>query len=298
MIIDELSEIIIQNDLPLLCLAVYENGSEYERAFSVANDCNNVYSVSKSFTAAAVGILFDKGVLAPDTRIKDFFEPQHPALWSGVDKRWNDVTVKHLLTHTTGHNAMLLDVDCDDVLSYGTEDYLKKVLTHPLSFAPGSQFAYSDSNYYLLSRIVAYATGQRLQDFVAKNILTPLKVQGFAWTTCPHGHAMGATRLFITVRDMLRFGRMLANGGVYDGKRILSEQFIDEATKPHAVKNDDTFYGYSFWMRGGYDLFYCSGMLGQKIFVDRKKGRVVSWQAYDKHHKTDILTDYLYSNVI
>jgi CubicO group peptidase (beta-lactamase class C family) len=294
MLIDELSELIKEKEIPVFRLAVYEDGKEWEWKFQLANDCNNIYSISKNFTAAAVGILFDRGILTPDTKVRTLFEPINPAVWETIDERWNEITVRHLLTQTTGHGGMFLDMDCDNIFQYGTEDFLTKVLETPLVYDPGTQFAYTDSNFYLLSRVVAAATGETLQSFAARELLKPLMVQGWAWSTCPHGHAMGGTRLFIRVKDMLHFGRMLLDGGVYDGKRILSEAFVKEATAPQSAKSDTTFYGYSFWMRAGNPSFHCGGMLGQKIFVDRKYGRVIAWQALDKERKTDDLLNYLY----
>ena len=294
MLIDSISRIIEQNGISVFRLAVYDDGNVSEREFLVANDCNNVYSVSKNFTAAAVGILFDRGLLTPDTRVREVLEPLCPKLWRTLDRRWDEVTVKHLLTQTTGHGGMLLDVDCDDVFSYETQDYLEKVLTHPLVYNPGSQFAYTDSNYYLLSRIVARVSSESLQSFVAREILTPLKAQGFAWSTCPQGHAMGGTRLFITTRDMLNFGRMLLDDGVFDGKRVLSKAFIDEATSPQVVTGDISRYGYSFWMRENSSCYHCSGMHGQRIFIDKKHRRVVAWQALDKRGGSNAVLDYLY----
>ena len=294
MLIDELDSLIREHGIHVLRLAVYEDGREEERIYHVANDCNNIYSISKNFTAAAVGILFDRGLLTPDTRISALLGDLDPALWASLDPRWNDVTVRHLLTQSTGHGGMLLDMDCDDIYAYGTRDFLKKVLTTPLVYDPGTHFAYTDSNFYLLSRIVAAVTGETLQSFLGRELLWDLRVQGWAFSTCPAGHAMGGTRLFVRNKDLLHFGRMLLDGGVYEGKRLLSEEFIREATSPQIAKSDTTFYGYSFWMRKGNPSFHCGGMLGQKIFVDRKLGRVIAWQAIDKEKKTDILLNFLY----
>ena len=294
MLIQALSDLIAENKLPVFRLAVYENGEEQLREFLTANDCNNVYSISKNFTAAAVGILFDRGLLRPETKVHTLLEPLNPTLWAGLDPRWYHVTVRHLLTQTTGHGKMFLGMDCDDIFQYGTEDFLQKVLTEPLVYAPGARFAYSDSNYYLLSRVVAAAAGEPLQTFAARELFTPLGVQGWAWSTCPQGHAMGGTRLFLRVTDLLHFGRMLLDGGVCQGKRILSESFVRAALTPQVEKGNGVFYGYSFWMRAGSEAFHCSGMHGQKLFVDPAEGRVVAWQALDKERKTELLTDYLY----
>lgn len=295
MLIDTLSEMIREKRIPVFRLAVYENGEEREREFNTANDCNNIYSVSKNFTAACVGILFDRGILAPDTRIAPFLEPFAPQLWKTLDPRWNDVTVHHLLTQTTGYRGMFLDMDCDDIFAYGTDDFLTKALTEPLVYDPGMRFAYSDSNYYLLSRVVASAAGEFLQSFAARELLRPLKIQGWAWSACPHGHAMGGTRLFIRTVDMLHFGRMLLEEGEYSGTRILSREFVRTAAEAKVKKSEHTFYGYSFWSRAGSSSFHCGGMYGQKIFIDRQNGRAAAWQAMDREGKTDALLDLLYS---
>lgn len=295
MLMDELTAIIREKEIPILRLAVYEDGREWERSFSVANDCNNIYSISKNFTATAIGILFDRGLLVPETRIAELFRRIDPSLWETLDPRWNDVTVHHLLTHQTGHGGMLLDMDCDNIFCYGTEDFLKKVLTEPLVYDPGTKFAYSDSNYYLLSRVVAAVTGETLQAFAARELLRPLFVQGWAWSACPYGHAMGGTRLFLRVKDMLHFGRLYLDGGVYDRKRILSENFVKAATAPQVRKNETSLYGYSFWRKDGYGAYHCGGMYGQKIFIDPKHHRVVAWQALDKERRTDDLLSLLYN---
>lgn len=295
MLIDTLSDLVRTEGIPVFRLSVFEDGETREERFLTANDCNNIYSISKNYTAAAVGILFDRGLLVPETKVSTLFEPIAPSLWKTLDPRWYDVTVAHLLTQTTGHGGMLLDMDCDDIFSYGTEDFLAKVLTEPLVYDPGTKFAYTDSNFYLLSRAVAAVTGETLQSFAGRELLKPLGAQGWAWSTCPHGHAMGGTRLFVRVKDMVRFGRMLLDGGVYGGTRILSEDFVKAATSPQSAKSDTTFYGYSFWMRKGNPSFHCGGMLGQKIFVDRKAGRVIAWQALDREKKTDLLLNYLYN---
>lgn len=292
----ELYRRITENNLPIFRYAVCVGDQTVMNRTRYAGDGNNVYSVSKSFTAAVVGMLVDRGVLSLDTKVEMFFEPQNPALWETLDPRWRDVTVRHLLTHTTGHGKMFLDMDCDNIFLYGTEDFLTKVLTEPLVFDPGTHFAYSDSNYYLLSRVVAAATGETLQSFAARELFRPLQIQGWAWSTCPHGHAMGATRLFIDVQDMLRFGILLRDGGVYGGKRILSEKFVREATSPQVRKDEKSLYGYGYWLREGKESsFYCGGMYGQKIFVNRANGLVVAWQAYDPKKVANGLFDYVYS---
>ena len=97
-------------------------------------------------------------------------------------------------------------------------------------YRPGEKMVYSDSNYYLASRIVAAVSGKKLQDFLLENLFNPLCFQGTGWATCPRGHAMGATGLFIRTEEMLRFGALYLNGGMWEGRRLLSEDWVAKAT--------------------------------------------------------------------
>lgn len=115
--IDTLSEVIREKQIPVFRLAVYEAGEEREREFTVVSDCSNIYSISRNFTAACVGILFDRGFLTPDTKISALFAPLNPPLWRMLDPRWYEVTAHHLLTRTTGHRGMFS--------GYGLRRYLR-----------------------------------------------------------------------------------------------------------------------------------------------------------------------------
>lgn len=294
MLLETLSKMIEEEDMQVFRLAVCQNGETEKHTFMHANDCNNIYSISKNFTATAVGMLFDRGILSPDTPVSELYEPLNPELWKRLDPRWRDVRISHLLTQTTGHGGMFLDMDCEDIFSYGTKDFLTKVLEAPLVYDPGTKFAYTDSNFYLLSRVVAAATGETLQSFLDRELFRPLSIQGWAWSTCPEGHAMGGTRLFVTLDHMIRFGQLYLNGGVYDGKRLLSEEFVKTATSVLVQRKEKSYYGYSFWKQGDEPAFHCGGMYGQKIFVDPTHGTVVAWQAYDKKGQTGKLLNYLY----
>lgn len=297
MLIDELYEMARDLNAPIFRLAVYEDGNLQEREILVANDCNNIYSVSKNFTATAVGILFDRGVISPDTKVRELYEPQNKELWKGIDERWHDITVAEILTQVTGYKGMFLDMDCDNIFLYGTEDFLTKALTTPFVTNPGEKFAYSDANYYLLSRVVAAAAGETLQSFAAREIFRPMEIQGWSWSTCPHGHAMGATRLFVKNMDMMKFGRLYLDKGEIYGRRILSEDFVKTATSPLVYKDEKTAYGYSFWKSNPKAAaFHCGGMYCQRIFVDPDRNLVVTWQAYDKEKKSNAMLSYLYKD--
>lgn len=264
-----------EKEIPVYSIAVAENEDDIRVEKCVpGNLCNNLYSISKNFTATAVGILTDRKQLRLTDDMWSLFHGTYP----NMPEEWKFVTVRHVLTQTVGINRGFLDVDVEDTSLYPTDDYLKMVFDRPFAYAPGARFCYSDSNYYLASRIVSAVCGEELSDFLRRELFNPLGFTAPGWAMCPRGYAMGATGLFCSVKDMIKLGILYANGGVWKGTRILSEEWVREASKPHA----DGRYGYSFWMNGDAPYYNCGGMFGQKIFIPRERGKsVIAWAAYD-----------------
>ena len=280
---DALLDMIRQNNLPVYKLTYIENGVERTETVTPANDCNDIYSISKNFTATAIGILIDRGQLSLTDTVWDLFHADYPAECTG---KWKDVTVEHVLTQTIGIDHGFLDIDAEDVRSYPSDDWLAFALSSPLVYRPGEKMVYSDSNYYLASRIAAKAAGERVQDFLQRELFTPLRFQGHAWACCPHGHAMGATGLFLRVPDMAKLGQLYLQDGVWEGKRILSTRWVREATVPRFVEQ----YGYSFWMNGE-GRYSCGGAYNQIVLVLPRKNTVVAWQAYDPEGRCGMLSE-------
>jgi len=123
-----------------------------------------------------------------------------------------------------------------------------------------------------------------LFQFLRRELFNPLGFTAPAWAVCPNGHAMGATGMFCSVKDMIKLGVLYANGGTWKGQRIISEEWIKEASLPHAAG----WYGYSFRMNGDAPWYGCGGMFGQKMFIPREKGKaVIAWSAYDADEDSD-----------
>lgn len=281
MTMQEMIDFIHEHKLNIYSLTMIENGEESSRVINGANACNDIYSVSKNFTATAIGILCDRGKLSLTDTVWDIFHDEYP---KHCTELWKSVTVEHVLTQTIGISAGFLDIDVEDVRTYTSRDYMEMVLSAPLPYAPGEKMVYSDSNYYFASRIAAKAAGERLQDFLQRELFEPLEFQGQAWACCPLGHAMGATGLFIRVCDMAKFGQLYLQNGEWKGQQILSQRWVREATVPRFTEN----YGYSFWMQGE-GRYACGGMYGQNILIFPRSNAVVAWQAYDPEGKVGSL---------
>ncbi|HUQ32576.1 MAG TPA: serine hydrolase domain-containing protein, partial [Pyrinomonadaceae bacterium] len=123
-------------------------------------------SVTKIFTATAIMALVEDGKLSPEDKIRKLL-PRLPLKWSGV-------TVRHLLTHTSGLPDVSLGQDTDAVISDTREGALKKLPGMPMPSRPGAQWSYNQTNYMLLAMIVEKVSGKSFEEFLAERFFRPL----------------------------------------------------------------------------------------------------------------------------
>ena len=248
--------------------------SEGDREYNIrtqcavpANPCCNCYSIAKAFTVTAIGMLYDRGLLTPQTRLMDVLADKIP---EGMDPRWNEVTLHHLMLHQVGFDRGLLDIDCEDASNYPTTDYLKLVLSTPLPHKPGTISQYTDAAFYLLSRVVERLAGMDLADFLRPVLMKTMNFKEFAWSVCPEGYSMGATGLYLRTEDTVKLGILYLNGGEWKGTRILSREWVDLVLK----------HGYEFKDKGN-GWYGKGGMRGQMLTFHPERGIAVAWHSYD-----------------
>lgn len=248
-------------------VSVSLNGEIMTEDFTVTNPCQDTYSVAKAFTMTAVGILFDKGLLRPEDKICDILTDAVP---EGIDPRWSDVTVEMLILHRAGLPGGFLDIDCNPSSVFG-KDYLNYTFTYPMAYTPGTEERYSDGAYYLLSCAVEKLSGQKPDDFLWTELFSEFSVQEAAFSHCPMGHVMGATGLYLHSSDMVKLGELYLNNGIYNGKRLLSEEWIQLVLeKEYCFKWDKT-----------HTYYYKGGMRGQKLIVYPKARMAVAVTSYE-----------------
>lgn len=235
------------------------------------NACNNSYSVAKPFISTAAGMLWERGKLDLDRPVLDALKGYAPA-----DARWRQVTLRHALTHTMGVARGYLDIDVEDIGEYGTEDFLEVVFRAPLPHEPGRHSCYSDAAYYLAARVVEEAAGEPADCFLMRELLRPMKVQEAAWSRCPMNHPIGATGLYIRARDLVKLGWLYANGGVYEGRQLLSGRWIEEERKGRLA----------FQPTGIPGVYGKGGMYGQMVMFSPEKKYAAAWHSYDPEGKT------------
>ena len=253
-----------------------------------SNDCNNVYSISKAITSTALGVLYDEGKISLDDNIYDFFADDYPEL----DDIWKSVTLHNVLTHTTGIAEPFLDVDApvDIIETEGCDDYLKIALNRLPVKTPGTEWNYSDSNYYIISRVIEKVSGIELEQFLFKHFFRKMKFQSAGFAKCPYGHSMGATGLFLNTVDLAKFGKMCLDGGKWEGEQLISKQWLDISTSRQWDLPGDGFYGFGFSGSKNKTFTVSGGMYGQTLFFSRKHNYVVAYTCHDADGRIGLLT--------
>lgn len=274
--IEDICAYIKEKGYNVISIAEIHRGGEPEGVMlQQANPCQDSYSVAKAFTVAAVGMMYDKGLLTPDSRVVDLLGEECPA---GLAPQWQEVTVHHLLTHSAGLPGGCLDIDCLDASAF-SDDYLFDLMHLPFEAAPGEKRMYSDGAFYLLARIVEHLTGENMGNYLWKNLFYPLGFREMAWSTCPRGHCMGATGLYIRSADMVKLGQIFLTGGTYGSRRFLSEEWVSMAlSAPYEMSPEDIGRAYG---KGG---MHC-----QKLFVDPDACRAVAYHGFDNVDGGDLI---------
>lgn len=232
-----------------------------------ANPCCNGYSVAKAFTVTAIGMLYDKGLITPNSLLTDILSNHLP---NNIDPKWHKVTIHHLMKHKVGFGCGMLDIDCEDASLYPTIDYLQLVLKTNLKYEPGTIYQYTDAAYYLLSRVIYELTETDLSDLLRPILMDLMKFKEYSWSVCPKGYSMGATGLYLRTEDMVKLGILYLNKGMWKDTRVLSEEWVDMV-----ISNE---YEFSSLGNGWYGK---GGMRGQLLMFNMEKGKAIACHSYE-----------------
>ncbi len=233
-----------------------------------------MFSVSKTVTATAVGIAQDEGLLSIDDPILSFF-PSYAT--EEVRRNVREVRVRHLLAMATGH-----DVDTMEIMrAQPTKDWVKVFFDVPIMHPPGEYFLYNSGASFVLSALIMARTGMSPLEYLRGRLFEPLGIRIPPWETNPRGIPFGASGLRITTEDLAKLGQLYLQGGVWEGRRILSESWVADATSKHVSNGsgpDDDWnqgYGFQIW-RSTHDSYRFDGRYGQFSFVLPRQDMVVA----------------------
>ncbi|MCS7463995.1 beta-lactamase family protein [Paenibacillus doosanensis] len=233
-----------------------------------------LFSLSKSFTSTAVGFAVAEGLLTVEDKVASFFAGQLP---EPLDERLAAMRVKDLLTMSAGHASPIMGGEWRRTEG----DWARYFLSRPMDHAPGSRFMYNSGATYMLSAIVQKAAGQTLLDYLLPRLFQPLGIRVSGWDTCPSGINTGGWGLSLTTEDLAKFGQFYLQKGVWRGKRLLPEAWIEQATSCQIANSageridSRQGYGYQFW-RSRHNSYRADGAFGQFCIVMPEQDAVIA----------------------
>jgi CubicO group peptidase (beta-lactamase class C family) len=227
-----------------------------------------LYSLTKSFTAVAVGLAIADGLLSLDDRVVDVLPDRVPG---DVCEQGRRITVHHLLSMTAGHGTDSLD----EAWRREPGDLVKGFLRVPFTDAEGTRHTYDNATTFVLARMVERVTGTGLPEFLDERLFTPMGVDHAEWDRVAGGAAFGFHGLHLTTEAVAAFGELLLRGGRWGERQLVPRAWVELATRRHVetlppedgAANPDFLcgYGYQLWMsRHGY---HGNGSFGQQCVV-------------------------------
>ena len=229
--------------------------------------CHRQYSQTKSYVGIAIGLLIEEGKLSLDDKIIDYF-PEKIDLLSEVPERLKRQTIRQMLTMTTvGEDRWwFAHTDPDRTHIYFNNRDKAKL--------PGALWEYDSPGSQVLSSLVEKLTGMPLFDFLSKKLFSHMGTFKTAkMLKTPNGDTWGDSALLCTPRDMASFAQLLMDNGSWQGKQLISAEYVKEATSKIVDNSEEKAghvfsygYGYQIW-RHGRDGFAFVGMGGQLTLV-------------------------------
>jgi len=210
---------------------------------------HDVRSITKSITALLYGIALAEGkVPGPDAPLLAQF-PEYADL--AGDPLRDKITVSDALTMKMGtewdESMPYSDHRNSEVVMNRSPDPDRYALDRPMVFEPGTRWTYNGGAASLIGKLIADGTGRKLDDYAREKLFEPLGIKQWEWARSPDGVPSAASGLRLTVRDLARIGQMILAGGVFEGRSIVSRDWLDEAFRPHTSLRGIR-YGYLWWL--------------------------------------------------
>lgn len=237
---------------------------------------HGLQSLTKTYAATAVGIAYTEGLLKLEDRLIDIFPEESPAEPSENLKK---LTVRDVLCMGCGMETMPAP----------SVDWLKEFLATPVVHTPGTTYMYNSVGSTVLGAIVRKLTGQGLQEYLTPRLFEKIGIdpESVSWMHMPDGMEVGGGGLFSTTENDLRLMKLYADGGVWEGQRILADDYVAKAislqngSATEALGNPeaaDNFVGYGFqiWLCRPAGVYRADGAMGQFSIVAPDKDMIIS----------------------
>jgi CubicO group peptidase (beta-lactamase class C family) len=236
-----------------------------------------IYSITKSVTSGLIGIAIDKGFIGGvDETVAELLPEYADAI---KDDRFRDVTLEHILTLTSGlewdeKSYPYNDPGNSEYHQVRSDDWVRYVVERPMRDEPGARYIYNTGSVHLLSAIIKSNTGLYADQFAEKYLFEPLGIKRYQWNTDPKGHqCTGGTHggLRLTTRDVSKFGMLYLRNGKWNGRPVISEDWVRKSTARRVTAFHNTGFGYLWWLASltikntQIKMIYGAGYGGQSL---------------------------------
>lgn len=276
-------EYIEENDIHLHSLLIIRNGylvtEVYWHPYG-PNDRHSVESITKTVIGTLIGIAIDRGeIKSTEQKLVDFFPDR---AIQNLDEDKTTITLGNLLSMTPG-------LDCEDTTALGgkdqASDWAQYFLDLPMSSKPGKTWVYCSGTSHLLSTLLQKETGVDARTYATQNLFVPIGIRQVTerdWASDPHGITNGIAGLYLTPRELAKYGYLYLNQGRWGDKQIVSAQWVNESIREQAYIGKDEYvggldrrFGY-FWSIFPDQKYYgYLGKAGQELFVLPRQNTVI-----------------------
>jgi len=259
----------------LHAVLVVRNGKllfdEYFNGFT-RDSMQHVQSTTKSFTSALIGIAIDRGEIASVTDPMLNYLPEYAHL---INEEKAKITIQHCLMMAAGLqwneiSTPTLGEENDNIVGHRVADYIAYMLAKPVVSPPGIVWYYNSGCPLAMGAILKNATGVEADAYAREHLFGPLGISLFWWPKVNGWKHVGTHgSLYVRPRDMAKFGQLFLRNGMWEGERVISEEWVTESTEPRLTVGGNVRYGYQWWFdrMAGYDVPHTSGYGGQHIYV-------------------------------
>ena len=229
---------------------------------------HNIFSAGKSITSILTGIAIDKGFISNVNVPVTPLLPEYDS-FENPDPRKDEITIEHLLNMSSG-------LDCEDWFQntesqmQQSDDWVKFTFDLPIINDPGSHGSYCTGCAVTLGRVIENQSGMSLEAFASKYLFEPLHISSYQWHIMPDGRPSGGGLLFLTPVDMAKVGLLMLNDGMYNGKQIVSAQWVAQSSQKKVELLAFDGYGYLWWKQAflnDIETYFADGNGGQQIFI-------------------------------
>jgi len=248
-------------------------------------DMHTMQSVSKTVTSAILGVAITRGDFKASigTPVLKFFDV---AKVKNVDDRKRRVTLKHVLTMTTGldwnEQVPYDDPRSDSSLMEATDDWVQYVIDKPMAEEPGKVFNYSSGATELLAYIFQKETGQDIDAYGEKYLFSSLGIKHH-WKRTYLGVVDTEGGLYLNGEDLAKIGYLYLRGGLWDGKQIVSKEWVKDSLTPRVAAEENFQYGFKWWLYPleGKFVWMARGFGGQRLMVFPQENLIVAFTGWE-----------------